>query len=196
MMLTILYSVALGIILAINPVRTEGDRTCQFCLNCDTISTLACMVGEGLRTVPDISDTNRVCTMNLSYNEIQCIKDNTFKRYSLLKCLYLIENQLTVIEDAAFCGTPLESLNLARNNLTAVPKLACLGSTLKNLNLRNNFIQTLNAMSVRGLNLAYLNLEYNCIHYIDPEAFVGLGHSIINLANNQLFCIKLVSSKT
>ncbi len=142
-----------------------------------------------------LNGLSNLTRLRLENNDICCIDSDTFRATESLSYLNIAHNRLNAIDNSIFCGTRLVSINLASNHLTDVPNLSCIGKTLRNLKLNDNLIQRLDRSSFMKLfELKILSLEKNTIHYIDPATFSDIDVCQVYIADNQLFCMKLVSS--
>ena len=103
-----------------------------------------------------------VTTLNLKVNKISELQSNVFRRYTLLKKLYLSNNIIDTISNSAFNGsTRLKYLYLENNKLTEVSFLGYISENIREINLNGN--QDLQAVNFSGHelpNLAKLQL-YN-----------------------------------
>ncbi len=107
---------------------------------------------------------------------------------NLLK-IRLMKNFITspALDDRAFCGTAVQSINLKENQLTVVPDVTCLAQTLTNLTLTGNQIVRIpdgRLNPLRKLNLLRLN-ENNLTDIADGtlcETAIG----VLNLADNRI----------
>ncbi|XP_073344980.1 transforming growth factor beta activator LRRC33 [Pagrus major] len=132
--------------------------------------------------------------LQLNYNHIQTLQDNTL-RYPSLKTLSLACNSLEKIESNTFQDLKLlESLNLANNNLKAyyqetsqalktLPRLRVLD--LSENNLDDDMVATL----LQNLtSLEYLNLSGNLLRRLDETSFADLWQlKELDLQRNIMF---------
>ena len=127
---------------------TQDEMQCKggFAWNCSYLN---------LRQVPTYfpksNSTSKLCLLNLSWNRLTTIDNNSFKSLKDLKWLWLNHNHLTKIEPDAFVGLRyLTYLNLSSNKLEYPQSFGDQVFnplvSLKYLNLKDNLIQTYNAL--------------------------------------------------
>nr|XP_020480666.1 negative regulator of reactive oxygen species [Monopterus albus] len=157
--------------------------------------------------------------LQLNYNHIQTLQDNSLLHYPSLNTLSLACNSLEKIESNTFQDLKLESLNLANNNLYigytetqhALKKLLSIRTldlsenilndemaatllqnltSLEYLNLSGNLLQRLDETSFRDLHqLKELNLQRNILFEIDAAFDSNPKLQRLNLAFNYLPCL-------
>jgi hypothetical protein len=125
--------------------------------------------GSNLNLIKDylFIDLVNLEKLNLSYNQIGSIEENTFKNLINLKELYLNNNKIIIIHTNAFQYLiNLEILNLSNNQIGSIEE-----NTFKNL-----------------INLKELYLNNNKIMTIHKNAFQNLNKmNLIRLENNPVF---------
>ncbi|KAF3703348.1 Negative regulator of reactive oxygen species [Channa argus] len=133
--------------------------------------------------------------LQLNYNHIQTLQDDSILRYPSLKTLSLACNSVEKIESNTFQDSKLlESLNLANNNLHfgfqetsyALKQLPC----LRALDLSENKLDDKMATTLLQnlTSLEYLNLSGNLLQRLDETSFQDL-HLLkeLNLQRNIIF---------
>jgi Leucine-rich repeat (LRR) protein len=129
--------------------------------------------GNGLKEVPDNLQAQ---TLDMSFNAIRTIKQNTFSQ--ILVNLFLSCNQIESIEDNSFLKlTRLVDLDLSNNRLTNLGNDTFCGLfSLKFLNINNNSILFISKGLFRQLiNLEHLLLDSNPIKLVEAESFSKLS---------------------
>ncbi|CAH0391953.1 unnamed protein product [Bemisia tabaci] len=116
--------------------------------------------------------TQTLINLNLSFNEITAIENDTFKDLGKLNQLNLNNNHITLIAEAAFNHTPV----------------------LETLELNNNFISWTIEDSISFFSslkrLIKLSLVHNLVTSINKNAFIGLESLVeLDLGNNKLISI-------
>ncbi|XP_050299332.1 insulin-like growth factor-binding protein complex acid labile subunit [Anthonomus grandis grandis] len=109
-------------------------------------------------------------TVNVSYNFITNLTDNTFKYSTGLLSLDISHNNISYLEANSLRGLEdLEVLNLNGNNICYLPLgLFKWTKALQHLNLANNKLQTLEYGSFSGLrSLKYLSLAQNIFNIFE-----------------------------
>ncbi|XP_015908161.2 leucine-rich repeat and immunoglobulin-like domain-containing nogo receptor-interacting protein 3 isoform X1 [Parasteatoda tepidariorum] len=144
-----------------------------------------------LEVITGFSDMNSLLSLNVSFNEIDTIRNNSFRHFHHLETLDLHSNKIKGLEYEWFTNLQnLHTLNLKNNSLSLVRNLVF--STLKklqNLDLSNNFIKSVGLLSFKGLiNLCFLNLSNNEITVFQSGTFRPLQSlQYIDLSNNKFF---------
>ncbi len=101
----------------------------------------------------------------------------------------LMENFITspALDDRAFCGTAVQSINLRENQLTVVPDVTCLEQTLTDLTLTRNQIIRIPAGRLNPLRkLDLLRLNENNLTDIADGSLCETAIGVLNLADNRI----------
>lgn len=131
-------------------------------------------------------------TLDMSYNDLIVVNDNSLSKLRSLSKLLLQNNALSNLEGGAFEGLlSLEVLNLSSNFMnTLPPDLFSETKSLKEINLSNNTINNLPPGLFDNLDqLQVLDLSLNELtsQWINKNTFVGLLRLVIlNLSYNKL----------
>ncbi|XP_075415060.1 leucine-rich repeat-containing protein 19 [Tenrec ecaudatus] len=132
--------------------------------------------GQNHSSVP--ADINKgVTILDLSYNQVTLDARDTkvLQMYVLLKELYLIKNNVIILQNNSFGNlSNLEILNICRNAISVIQRGAFVGlNKLKQLHLcQNNITQLEPGTFVPLTNLVLLNLQGNLISSLEvPQAF-------------------------
>lgn len=131
-------------------------------------------------------------TLDLSYNDLIVVTDNSLSKLRSLSKLMLQNNAISSLEDGAFEGLlSLQVLNLSSNYLSSIPPDLFVDSKfLKEINANNNSISTLPPGLFEGLEqLQILDLSHNELtsQWINKDTFVRLLRMVIlNLSYNRL----------
>ncbi|XP_006138164.3 uncharacterized protein LOC102451718 [Pelodiscus sinensis] len=120
---------------------------------------------QNLSEVPSYLPWN-VSILDLSENQIASLRQNNFRKLSLLQVLNVSQNQIHLIEDGTFAQT----------------------SSIEILNLTSNQLRALSSFMFDGLgSLTVLLLRENNIDRIEPSAFAHLMKlKVIDLTSNKL----------
>ncbi|XP_072932806.1 toll-like receptor Tollo [Epargyreus clarus] len=131
-------------------------------------------------------------TLDMSYNDLIVVTDNSLSKLRSLTKLLLQNNAISTIEDRAFGGLlSLQVLNISSNFMNTIPpELFADTKLLKQINLSNNTITVLPPGLFGGLEqLQILDLSRNDLtsQWINKGTFVGLLRMVIlNLSYNRL----------
>lgn len=131
--------------------------------------------------------------LDLSYNDLIVVTDNSLSKLRSLTKLLLQNNAISTLEDGAFGGLlSLQVLNLSSNFMNSIPPdLFSDTRSLQVINLSNNTINVLHPGLFGGLDqLQILDLSQNELtsQWINKGTFVGLLRMVIlNLSNNRLY---------
>lgn len=131
-------------------------------------------------------------TLDLSYNDLIVVTDNSLSKLRSLSRLLLQNNAISTLEDGAFEGLlSLQVLNVSSNFMnTLPPDLFSDAKFLKEINVSNNTINNLPPGLFEGLEqLQTLDLSYNELtsQWINKGTFIGLLRMVIlNLSYNRL----------
>lgn len=115
--------------------------------------------------------------LHLDFNEILVIPDNTFRGSPNLVGLFLNVNHIHQIADSAFTGTSINFLDLGNNLLTSINSAALLpiNSTLTTLELINNRLMTINSDDfANARNIRILIISGNAFFTLPGNAFEPL----------------------
>ncbi|KAL7015051.1 hypothetical protein ACKWTF_016263 [Chironomus riparius] len=115
--------------------------------------------------------------LDLSYNEIATVDDNTFVNSPLLRELNLANNRITRLNSNSFAGTRIRVLTLSNNRLFEFsPEWdRPIENTLEELDLYRNYIQQIESTTFSNLRaLRNLDLNNNFIIGIADNAFSNL----------------------
>ncbi|XP_030754191.1 leucine-rich repeat-containing protein 4B-like [Sitophilus oryzae] len=132
---------------------------------------------------------NALQELNLYDNRLTLISSKVFKTLPLLEKLDLGMNKISNIEDGAFDSlSKLKHLNLGFNNLKVIPKTINSLINLQILNLNNNQISSLKANTFTSLKkLETLQLNDNNIQSIERNFFKHFNSlSKLDLSSNYL----------
>ena len=146
----------------------------------------------GLTEVPhDIpAETRKV---DLEYNQIEVIRENTFTNLSVCEELWLSSNKIQTIETGAWNGLDsLTLLSLAENQIEVVRENTFTNlSVCEELWLGWNKIHTIEDGAWNGLDsLKQLSLRYNKIELLWPGMFSGLDNCTrLELNDNKIHTI-------
>ena len=133
-----------------------------------------------------------VTDLYLRYNEITSLHDCEFCSYIQLQSLHLDGNKISQISSSAFSNTVLKILYLSDNQLTAMPDLEIIKETICRLDLSNNQITDLDA-EVCFEHMTYLDLGENQIKFISSSAFDNcIALEKLLLKSNQLTTLSKV----
>ncbi|CAH0385763.1 unnamed protein product [Bemisia tabaci] len=130
--------------------------------------------------------------LDLSYNAVSKITDNSFTSLRSLQKMYLQNNAISQMADRAFVGlASLQVLNVSSNKLVALPpELFQSSRDLKEIYIQNNSINILAPGLFEGLDqLLVLDLSKNELdnNWINRDTFSGLVRLIVlNLGHNKL----------
>lgn len=131
-------------------------------------------------------------TLDLSYNDLIVITENSLSKLRSLSKLFLQNNAISTLESGAFDGLiSLEILNLSSNFMNSVPPDIFFDTKfLKEIYLSNNTINVLPPGLFRGLEqLQILDLSNNELtsQWINKGTLVGLLRMVIlNISYNRL----------
>ncbi|XP_013138305.1 PREDICTED: slit homolog 2 protein-like [Papilio polytes] len=131
-------------------------------------------------------------TLDLSYNDLIVVTDNSLSKLRSLSRLFLQNNAISSLEVGAFAGLlGLHVLNLSSNFINSIPPdLFSDTKSLKEIILSNNTINVLPPGLFEGLDqLQTLDLSHNELtsQWINKGSFVGLLRMVIlNLSYNRL----------
>ncbi|XP_033647370.1 leucine-rich repeats and immunoglobulin-like domains protein 3 [Asterias rubens] len=137
--------------------------------------------------------------LDLSYNNIVNITENTFPSQSNLHHIFLNNNRITLLAPRSLEPLRiLQTLNLEKNRIEELPKeLFLMLDKLVTLNLSRNKLSNIKSLNFEGLaNLDVLNLRRNRISTLEDGAFYGLatlqdlqldGNRISNVSKGWLF---------
>lgn len=129
--------------------------------------------------------------LDLSWNIIQDIRLNAFKRLKLLQKLNISYNEIETLPNTLFDQyNSLKSFSLAYNQLNSLPSnLFDNLNQLEILDLSNNHVKRLKeTLFQNNVNLLNLNLSYNKISHLSGKVFQSLSSlQYLSLENNQLF---------
>lgn len=131
-------------------------------------------------------------TLDLSYNDLIVVTDNSLSKLRSLSKLLLQNNAISTLEDGALEGLlSLQVLNLSSNFMnTLPPDLFSNAKFLKEINVSNNTINNLPPGLFEGLEqLQTLDLSYNELtsQWINKGTFIGLLRMVIlNMSYNRL----------
>lgn len=134
------------------------------------------LTGKSYPLIPNITNID-VNVLDLSYNQISLNATDIIilQQYFLLRELYLIENNVSVLYSNSFAKlAKLEILNICKNSIHLIEQGAFAGlSKLKQLHICQNKILHLNPDMFAPLKyLTLLNLQGNLISYFDvPPQF-------------------------
>ena len=141
---------------------------------CDTAGHYVHCSNTSLTAVPLIHLTD-VRDLDLLYNEITFLENDSFVSLTELNVLDIINCELRTIELGAFNGlTNLRRLLLAGNDISEIiPGTFQFMNTLEHLDLSFNKLQHLGTGEFSGLvNLKYIALSRNRLQYIHPDTFI------------------------
>ena len=123
-------------------------------------------------TQQSFSNCRALERLDLSYNEIATVDDNTFANSPLLRELHLGHNQITRLNPNSFAGTAIQILDLSYNRLFEFsPEWdQPIANTLEELDLLHNYIQQIQSNTFSNLRaLRILTLNDNSLMNIDGE---------------------------
>ncbi len=145
---------------------------------------------KGIKAIPNLASLQNFF---LDANTIKEFSADTFEGFSALQQLYLMNNQIQLLEPRSFPSlSQLQILRLDRNKITAIPSdLFATVPQLQQLNFAHNQIETLQLTTFTNMpNLQELDLSHNAITALEPAIFEGLQSlRILNLAHNQITTI-------
>ncbi|XP_063535089.1 toll-like receptor 6 [Cydia strobilella] len=130
--------------------------------------------------------------LDLSYNDLIVVTDNSLSKLRSLSKLFLQNNAISTLEDNAFEGLlSLQVLNLSSNFLNEVPPdLFADTKSLKEIYVSNNTMKVLPPALFNGLEyLQILDLSQNALtsKWVNKGTFKGLLRMVIlNLSYNRL----------
>ncbi|KAI0241232.1 hypothetical protein LSAT2_032451 [Lamellibrachia satsuma] len=184
----------------------EGIKVTRIILSHLGITTIKPGAFSGLGNILEM--------LNLTYNQLEIITDETFNGLNKITKLHLSNNWLTTVTDGGFDGlnklmylymdnnrletmsaawfrqlTQLDHLNLQRNQLRTIPYDVFDGlSQLTRLDLSSNRMKTVNAAWFSQLTqLEYLRLSDNQLETIPRDAFDGFNKlTSLSLSSNRL----------
>ncbi|XP_034829000.1 toll-like receptor 6 [Maniola hyperantus] len=131
-------------------------------------------------------------TLDMSYNDLIVITENSLSKLRSLSKLFLQDNAISTLEDGAFEGLiSLQVLNLSSNFMNSIPPdIFSDTKFLKEIILSNNTINVLPPGLFRGLEqLQVLDLSNNELtsQWINKGTLVGLLRMVIlNISYNRL----------
>lgn len=142
---------------------------------------------RGLSQVPKFprfNDPERICLLDLSYNELTRIYNRSFTDIADIAWLYLFENQISQIDPDAFANlTNLVYINFTSNKLHITDSF---GEgvfeplvNLRYINLKNNNINSYDGLEkllqpLKNLHSLYISGCYNCVFEAGFENFLNL----------------------
>ena len=137
------------------------------------------------------TSSSNLRTLDLSFNNLVSLKQQTFAKFPRLKILKLQSNKFDVLDPKAFNSLPkLKNLDLSSNAILDLPNE--LFKTLKNLetlDLSHNFLQSITGAFTQGLvNLNTLNLANNDIIFVEPLQDISNLLIDLHLNSNPLNC--------
>ncbi|XP_058793668.1 tsukushi [Phymastichus coffea] len=139
-----------------------------------------------LLDIPDNLRSN-VEVLDARENRIRELRNNSLKRYSNLRFLYLADNFVQTIPEGAFESTYyLEVLDLSKNGLTDLPKSLFRMNNLRNLYFEENQLHD-PVFEVTGVTapLKWLYLSGNKLTQIPRLSPIPLV-TILNVSHNQI----------
>ncbi|XP_031634397.1 uncharacterized protein LOC116347806, partial [Contarinia nasturtii] len=165
------------------------------------------------RQFKQLFDSNpELTTIDVSYNNINELRQNVFKEATLLDTVNLSHNKISTIKDGLFINTPninkidmsynkidalhkyyfkglskLRQINLSHNNISMLEKeLFDIAPELITIDISNNNINELLQNVFKGATqLTILNLSYNKISSVEKETFWELNELItLDMRNN------------
>ncbi|XP_022324908.2 uncharacterized protein LOC111125415 [Crassostrea virginica] len=130
-------------------------------------------------------------TLDLSFNKLGEIAENTFKGLTKLKVLSLSGNNGTEIQISAFKDlTSLRELYLAEMGLTKLDKRIISLPTLKTLDIHGNKLKRIDwSFTKISVNLAYIDISGNIFEELSNSSIMSLQHiKSIHLNDNEWHC--------
>ena len=116
--------------------------------------------GLGLTQIPDLSIFPALSVIELGFNDLTKIEEETFKRNNRMMKISLVGNKLKTLPSDLFARqTALQQLALSRNQIEILPEQIFKRTVnLHTLLLNGNPLQSLPSSIFRLRNLRYLNL--------------------------------------
>nr|CAB3263486.1 leucine-rich repeats and immunoglobulin-like domains protein 3 [Phallusia mammillata] len=165
-------------------------------------------IGKGLQSWTSLH------LLDLSFNRLRHLRNNTFINQKNLTELYLHRNKIKVVEPCAFNGLnhTLETLSLSRNRIRLLRGLSsssiresCIGflSNLRYLDLSRNHIAQVDGLTFNGMcRLNTLLLNYNSITTLKDGSFyslkalerLNLDHNLVSSVSMWLFDLEKLHS--
>ena len=144
-----------------------------------------------LHLVPKgLFDNTPISTLDVSYNRISYIRNNTFNGLWSLESLHLNHNQIHGIASHAFRTLySLESIDLQRNDLRSIQTQFANLSSLTTLILRNNKLRHVYPNALEGTSLEVLILDSNQLTTLDEDVILHIPNIIhVSLHSNPWTC--------
>ncbi|XP_054739117.1 leucine-rich repeat-containing protein 4B [Anastrepha obliqua] len=114
----------------------QDDRKCQY-LRPSRMLKIRCF-DMNLKEVPQYLKSS-VEILDLAFNRIKKLKQNSFERYTSIKILVLYENKIQSVEEGTFSPlTSLEEIDLSNNALVTIPLEIFQLPSLRNLYVDSN----------------------------------------------------------
>ena len=160
-------------------------------VNQDPAINVQCGKGN-LTKVPNMTFSEPVSTLNVSFNELTTLEKEAFCHYKSVKYLYIQRCRLRSISEEAFhCLVKLIFVDLSYNRFTSIsPNLFISNQYLKELILRGNRLVDLqwNATLLNGPpHLSKLDLQSCKLKNLASETFSLLPNlQYLDISNNEL----------
>uniref|UniRef100_A0A0M3ITZ7 Leucine-rich repeat domain-containing protein n=1 Tax=Ascaris lumbricoides TaxID=6252 RepID=A0A0M3ITZ7_ASCLU len=152
--------------------------------------------GKGYDRV-DLSAVKRsLCSLNLSYNQLQSIGKETMRDFDQMNTLDLSNNGIIEVQSNAFLACPkLSILNLSYNHLRTLYKGTFANQeSYENLCLAHNAIVGLDADTFGVDNVQHLDLSNNELKKVPQHALASIRNSIatLNLKGNRIHSLDVL----
>ncbi|KIH69553.1 leucine Rich repeat-containing domain protein [Ancylostoma duodenale] len=138
----------------------------------------------------DYKINDRLKVLDLAFNKLSEITEETFAGLESLQHLNLESNNIKKITPGAFAGIPLLLLWLPNNCLSSITPTTFQGALfLRQLSLANNNIKNIEPLSFNHLaNLHTVDLASNKIQSLQQGAIQGSDHLTVRLQENPMVC--------
>ncbi|RCN52637.1 leucine Rich repeat-containing domain protein [Ancylostoma caninum] len=138
----------------------------------------------------DCKINDRLQVLDLAFNKLSEITEETFAGLESLQHLNLESNNIKKITPGAFAGIPLLLLWLPNNCLSSITPTTFQGALfLRQLSLANNNIKNIEPLSFNHLaNLHTVDLASNKIQSLQQGAIQGSDHLTVRLQENPMVC--------
>ncbi|KAM9812236.1 immunoglobulin superfamily member 10 isoform X1 [Syngnathus typhle] len=159
---------------AVSPVRGDCPTSCVCSVATEVFCTFRYLNAVPAHIQPSVE------RINLGYNSITVLRENSLSGLEKLEILMLHSNLIHSIEDGAFRDLrSLQTLKMSYNKVKELNKETFQGlENLQRLHMDHNFIDFISPEAFYGLtNLQLVNLEGNHLQQLHPDTFVTLRHS-------------------
>jgi hypothetical protein len=166
----------------------EATLCVNLCMCVRQEKTIDCNTGDHLLDIPTLVPTtyNKLLIQHGMFESTVLI-DRNMTGLTHLVLLKIIYSGITTIQSYTFRRMELlEVLDLSANQLQSLENFAFAGLRLKTLNLQDNIGLRLNPGTFWQLQVKEINLRNNGMRYLQYESFLSLGLERLFLFNNHI----------